>query len=65
MLGRISGPKREEVTEGWRTVHAEKLQHFYSSPNIIGVNRSKRMRQAGHVARMEGMKNVYNIACHT
>jgi hypothetical protein len=41
---------REEVTEGWRKLHNEELRNFYSSPNIIRMVRSRRMRLAGHVA---------------
>jgi hypothetical protein len=45
-LRRIFGPKREEVTGGYGKVHKEELHNLYSSPNIIGVNKSRR----GHVA---------------
>jgi hypothetical protein len=50
---RIFGPKRDEVTGGWREVHNEELHNLYSSPNIITMIKSRRMRWAGHVARME------------
>jgi hypothetical protein len=51
VLRRIFGPKREE--EGsWRTLHNDKLHNLYFSPNIVRVIKSRRMRWAGHVARM-------------
>jgi hypothetical protein len=52
MLRRIFGPKRDEVTEEWRRLFNEKLHALYSSPNIIRVIKSRRLRWAGHVARM-------------
>jgi hypothetical protein len=52
VLRRIFGPKRDEVTGEWRQVHIEGLHGFCSSPNIIRAIRSRRMRWAGHVARM-------------
>jgi hypothetical protein len=48
-LRRIFGPKREEVTRGWRKLHNEELHNLYGSPNIIRVMKSRRMRWAGHV----------------
>jgi hypothetical protein len=48
---RISGPKRDEVIGGWRKLH-EELHSFYSSPSIIRMMKSRRMRWAGHVARI-------------
>jgi hypothetical protein len=48
----IFGPKRDEVTGGWRKLHNEELHNLYSSPNIIRMITSRRMRLAGHVARM-------------
>jgi hypothetical protein len=48
----IFGPKRYEVTKEWRKLHEEELNNLYSSPNIIGVIKSGRLRWAGHVARM-------------
>jgi hypothetical protein len=50
VLRRIFGPKRDEVTEGWRKLHNEELHNLYSS-SIIMI-KSRRMRWAGHVARM-------------
>jgi hypothetical protein len=52
VLRRIFGPKRDEMTGDWRKVHNEELHNLYSSPNIIRLIESKRMRCAGHVARM-------------
>jgi hypothetical protein len=44
------GLKRDEVTEGWRKLHNEELHNLYSSPSIIRMIKSRRMRWAGHVA---------------
>ena len=52
VLRRIFGPKRDEVTGEWRKLHNEERNDLYSSPNIIRVNKSRRMRWEGHVARM-------------
>jgi len=49
---RIFGPKRDEVTGEWRKLHNEELNDLYSSPNILYVIKSRRMRWAGHVAHM-------------
>jgi hypothetical protein len=49
---RLFGPKKDELSGGWRKLHNEELQSFYSSSNIIRMIRSRRMRWAGHVARM-------------
>jgi hypothetical protein len=49
---RIFGPKRDEVMGGCRKLHNEKLHNLYSSPSIIRIIKSKRMRWAGHVARV-------------
>jgi hypothetical protein len=59
MLRRIFGPKRDRVTGGWRKLHNEELHNFYSSPSIIRIIKSRRMRWAGHVARMGEKRNVY------
>jgi hypothetical protein len=52
VLRRIFGPKRDEATGEWRRLHNEELNDVYSLPNIIRVIKSRRMRWAGHVARM-------------
>jgi hypothetical protein len=52
MLRRIFGPKRDEVTGGWRKLHNGDLHNLYSSPSIMRMIKSRRMRWAGHVARM-------------
>jgi hypothetical protein len=52
VLRRISGPKRDEVTEEWRKLHNEELRDLSSSPSIIRIIKSRRMKWAGHVARM-------------
>jgi hypothetical protein len=57
----IFGPKRDEVTGDWRKLHSEELHNLYSSPNIIRMIKAKRMRWAGHVARMGETRNAYRI----
>jgi len=52
VLRRIFGPKRDEVTGEWRKLHNEEFNDLYSSPNIVRVIKSRRMRWAGHVAHM-------------
>ena len=52
VLRRIFGPKRDEVTWEWRKLHNEEINDLYCSPNIVRVIKSRRMRWAGHVARM-------------
>jgi hypothetical protein len=61
VLKRIFGPRRDEVTEDWRKWHNEQLHNLYSSPNIIRMIKSRRMRWAGHVARMGEKRNAYRI----
>jgi hypothetical protein len=58
---RIFGPKRDGVTGGWRKLHNEELHNLYSSPSIIITLKSRRMRWAGHVARMGEKRNVYRL----
>jgi hypothetical protein len=61
VLRRISGPKRLEVIESWRKLHNEELHNLYSSPSIIRMIKSRRMRWAGHVAGMGAKRNAYGI----
>jgi hypothetical protein len=61
VLRRIFGPKRDEVTGTWRKLHNEELHGLYSSPSIVRVIKAKRMRWAGHVARMGEVRGAYNI----
>jgi hypothetical protein len=61
VLRRIFGPKRDHVTGDWRKLHNEELHNLYSSPNTIGTIKSRRMRWAGHVARMGETRNAYRI----
>jgi hypothetical protein len=58
VLRRIFGPRRE-VTGERRKLHNEELRDLYSSPSIIRIIRSRRMRWAGHVARMGEKRNAY------
>jgi hypothetical protein len=61
VLRRIFGPKRDEVTGDWRKLYNEELHNLYASPNIIRMMKSRRMRWAGHVARMGEKRNPYRI----
>jgi hypothetical protein len=58
---RIFGPKRDEVTGGWRKLHNEELRDLYSSPTIIRILKARRMRWAEHVARMGEKRNAYRL----
>jgi hypothetical protein len=60
VLRRIFGPKREE-DGSWRKLHNDELHILYSSPNIVRVIKSRRMRWAGHVARMGEGRGVYRV----
>ena len=55
---RIFWPKRDEVTEEWRKLHNEELKDLYSSPNIVRVIKSKRMRWAGNIVRVGERRGV-------
>jgi hypothetical protein len=61
VLRRIFGPKRDEATVEWRRLHNEELNDLYSSPNIIRVIKSRRMRWAEHGARMGEKRGAYRI----
>jgi len=61
VLKRVFGPKRVEVRGEWRKLHKEGLNDLYSLPNIVRVNKSRKMRLAGHVARMGERKCVYRV----
>jgi hypothetical protein len=61
VLRRTFVPKRDEVTGTWRKLHNEELHNLYSSPNIIRMMKSRRMRWAGHVARMGAKRNACRI----
>jgi hypothetical protein len=57
----IFGPKSDEVTGEWRKLHNEELLNLYSSPDITRQVKSRRMRWAGHVARMGEERKVYKV----
>ena len=61
VLRRICGPRRDEITGEWRRLHNEELNDLYSSPNNARVIKSRRMRWAGHVARMGEERGVYRV----
>ena len=58
---RIFGPRRDEVTGEWRRLHNEEISDMYSSPNIVRGIKSRRMRWAGHVARMGEERGAYRV----
>jgi hypothetical protein len=60
-LRRIFEPKRDGVTGGWRKLHNEELHNLYSSPTIIIIIKSRRMRWAGHVTRLREKRNMYRL----
>jgi hypothetical protein len=61
VLRRIFGSKRDEVTGEWRKFQNEELHDLYSSPIIIRIIKSRRMRWAGCVARMGKKRNAYRL----
>jgi hypothetical protein len=61
VLGRIFGPKRDELTGEWRKLHNEELRDLHSSSSIIRIIKSRRMRLACHVARMGEKRNAYRL----
>jgi hypothetical protein len=61
VLRKIFGPKRDEVTGEWRKLHNEELRDLYSSPSIIRIIKSRKMRWAGHVTRMGEKRNMYRL----
>ena len=61
VLRRLFGPKRDDVTGVWRELHNEMVNDLYSSPSIVRLIKSRRMRWAGHVAGMGESKVVYRV----
>jgi hypothetical protein len=61
VLRKVFGPKRDEVTGEWRKLHNEELHDLYTFTNILRVVKSRRMRWAGHVARMELDRDVHRV----
>jgi hypothetical protein len=61
VLRKVFGPKRDEVTGEWRKLHNEELNDLYSLPKILWVVKSRRMRWAGHVARMGEDRVVHRL----
>jgi len=61
VLRRIFGPGRDEVTGEWRRLHNDELNDLYSSPNIVRVIKSRRIRRDEHVARMGEERGVYRV----
>jgi hypothetical protein len=57
----VFGPSRDELIEEWRRLHNEELYDLHSSPNVIRVIKSRRMRWAGRVARMGEMRSAYRV----
>jgi len=61
VLRRIFWPKRGKVTREWRKLHNEELNDLYSSPNIVRVIKSRKIRWVGHMARMGERRDVYRV----
>jgi len=61
VLRRVFGPKRDEVIGEWRKLHNEELRDLYFLPNIARMVKSRRMRWAGHVARMGEGRGVHRV----
>jgi hypothetical protein len=61
VLRRIFGSKRNEVTGEWRKLHNEEIRDLYSSPSIVRIIKSRRMRWVGRVARMGEKRNAYRL----
>jgi hypothetical protein len=61
VLRRMFGPKRYEVTGGWKKLHIEELHNLYFSSSIIRMIKSRRMSWTGHVACMGDKSNAYGI----
>jgi hypothetical protein len=61
VLGKILGPRRDEVMGRWRKLHNKDLHDLYSTPSIIRIIKSRRMRWVGHVAGMGEVRKVYRF----
>jgi hypothetical protein len=61
VLRRIFRPKRDQVTGQWRKLHNEEIRDLYSSPSVIRIIKSRRIKWVGHVARMREKRNVYRL----
>jgi len=61
MMRRILRPKRDKIRGEWRKLHKQELSDLYSSPNIVRVSKSRRLRWAGHVALMGERRSVHRI----
>jgi hypothetical protein len=61
VLREIFGPKKDEVTGEWRKLHNEELRDLYSSPSIIRIIKSRRIRWAGPLSRMGEKRNAYRL----
>jgi hypothetical protein len=61
VLRRIFGPKKDEVKGEWRKLHNKELRDLYSSPSIIRIIKSRRMKWEGHVARIGEKRNTYRL----